>query len=140
MIKSNNIAKALVLALLLAIPGIGQATFVKGQKMLELCNATQIDPSKRTKQQKQAVKLSIMACEKYLAGVSDLNRAAGMPYEREGLFFCPTADVTMKKMAAIYVRYLQAHPQELEVNAALLAVAAFKDEFPCDYKHYLDRK
>jgi len=130
----------LLLALVLVFPLSAHAESKKGHEMLELCNATQIDPSTRSKAQKQADHLSIIACDKYLAGVSDLNKAAGMPYNREGIFFCPTANMTMKKMTAIYVRYLQAHPEKLDVNAALLAVAAFKNAFPCNYQNYLDRR
>jgi hypothetical protein len=132
--------KKLLLALALFLPLPTQAAFDTGHDLLKLCSVTQVDSSKRTKQQKQADKSAILACEKYLAGLSDLNEAAGMPYQRVGLFFCPTADATIEKMTTIYLRYLQAHPDELDVNAALLAIAALKDAYPCDYKHYLDRK
>lgn len=132
--------KRIVLLLILLIPFPVQAEFDTGHKLLELCSATEVDPSKRTSQQKQADKIAVAACMKYLEGVSDLNEAAGMPYNRNGLFFCPTAGVGIEKLTEIYLGYLKAHPEELDVNAALLALAAFKVPFPCDYKGYLDGK
>ena len=125
---------------LLLIPLSVQAEYETGHDMLEVCSAVKSESTKKSKSSKHKDELATTACSKYLAGVSDFNEAAGMPYNRNGLFFCPTAGVTLKDLTAIYVRYLQAHPEFLEANATLLALNAFKEEFPCDYKNLLNRQ
>ncbi|MFL6844673.1 MAG: Rap1a/Tai family immunity protein [Allosphingosinicella sp.] len=72
------------------------------------------------------------ACLTYILGATDAFAsalvAAGRPQA-----FCIPPGTTNDQVAQSVVRFLRAHPEETNTNAALIVLAGLKASYPCGY-------
>lgn len=53
------------------------------------------------------------------------------PYFRTDLRFCPPNSVTPKEYTSVLVKYLNAHPEQLDQTLITLTLKAFTAAWPC---------
>ncbi len=103
---------AVVLALL-AAPLAAHAqreSPVTGNKLLALCTTA-----------------ATANCDAYLSGVADAIAAQG----REHAMACIPNAVSGSQLREVMLRFLHAHPEQLQLKAATLSTKAFSSSFPC---------
>ena len=72
------------------------------------------------------------ACLAYVLGAADAYASALVAAGRPQVF-CVPRGTTNDLIAQAAVRYLRAHPEEQNSNAALVVLAGLKAGFPCGY-------
>jgi hypothetical protein len=72
------------------------------------------------------------ACLTYVLGAADAFASALVAAGRPQVF-CVPRGTTNDQIAQTAVRYLRAHPEEQNSNAALVVLAGLKAGFPCGY-------
>jgi hypothetical protein len=71
------------------------------------------------------------SCRRYLSGISDAHDAF---YRLEFLAdkaFCIPDRETNERLREIFIKYVNEHPQDLELVASSMAINAFRQAFPC---------
>lgn len=109
--------KVLLSALLLTVSGIAQANFLDGYELRARCESRRVD--------------FMNTCLGYLTGIADGDDAAPSWRLAKSLFCIPRG-VTAVRLRSTLLEYLQAHPEEEDLNAAILVGNAFIDAYPCD--------
>lgn len=72
------------------------------------------------------------ACLTYVLGTADAYASALVAAARPQVF-CVPRGTTNDQIAQSAVRYLRAHPEEANSNAALVVLAGLRASFPCGY-------
>lgn len=62
------------------------------------------------------------ACSGYVAGISDM---------ASGYFFCPPSNANYSQYARIVAKYLNNHPEKLNLIPLALVINALSEAFPC---------
>ena len=109
--------KALVGALLLLVTGGAQANFLDGYELRARCESHRID--------------FINTCLGYLTGIADSDDASPS-WRLAKSMFCIPRGVTSSELRATLLHYLREHPEEEDLNAAILVGNAFIDTYPCE--------
>ncbi|MCC7121170.1 MAG: hypothetical protein IT493_06395 [Gammaproteobacteria bacterium] len=104
-------------ALLLFVTGGARANFLDGYELRERCESQRID--------------DLNTCLGYLTGVIDSDNAAPSWRLAKSLF-CVPRGVSANQLRSTFLDYLRAHPEEEDLNAAILVGNAFISTFPCD--------
>jgi hypothetical protein len=100
--------------------GIGQgalANFLGGSELRERCESDRAD--------------AVNTCLGYLTGVADAEDAAPS-WKLQQRLFCIPRGVSAQQLRQIVVQYFDAHPEEEDLNAAIVVDNAFLETFPCD--------
>jgi hypothetical protein len=108
--------KALVGALLL-VTGGASANFLDGYELRARCESRRID--------------YINTCLGYLTGIADSDDAAPAWRLAENMFCIPRGE-TAQSLRGTLLRYLDEHPEEEVLNAAILVGNAFIERYPCE--------
>lgn len=104
-------------ALLLFVAGSAQANFLDGYELRARCESRRLD--------------FVNTCLGYLAGVADSDDAAPA-WRRTKALFCLPRGVTANELRGTLLTYLRHHPEEEDMNAAILVGNAFVSTYPCD--------
>ncbi len=104
-------------ALLLFVMGGARANFLDGYELRERCESQRID--------------KLNTCLGYLTGVIDSD-AAAPSWRLAKSLFCVPRGVSANQLRDTFLSYLRAHPEEEDLNAAILVGNAFISAFPCD--------
>ena len=104
-------------ALLLFVTGGARANFLDGYELRARCESRRIDFTN--------------TCLGYLTGIADSDDAAPA-WRRAKSLFCVPRGVTAQELRNTLLAYLREHPEEEELNAAILAGNAFITAYPCD--------
>ena len=79
--------------------------------------------------------LDKMSCYRYVNGVGDgINVADELSIRARGVAItriCIPNEVTAGQVAAVAVRFMNAHPQDLHLQAAALLLRAYSETWPC---------
>lgn len=109
--------KALVGASLLLVTGDALANFLDGYELRARCESRRID--------------FINTCLGYLTGIADSDDAAPSWRLAEHMFCIPRG-VTAQQLRGTLLKYVTAHPEEADLNAAILVGNAFIERYPCE--------
>ena len=104
-------------ALLLFVKGSAQANFLDGYELRARCESRRID--------------FVNTCLGYLTGVADSDDAAPSWRLAKSLFCLPPG-ITANELRGTLLGYLRQHPEEEDLNAAILVGNAFISTYPCD--------
>lgn len=74
---------------------------------------------------------SLNTCMGYLAGVADAEDAAPS-WRMEKPLFCLPRATSANDLRQVIVAHFRAHPEEEDLNAAIVVGNAFVEAFPCD--------
>ena len=66
-----------------------------------------------------------------MAGMQAFGYIEGVADARNGIGFCISSGVTPGQIVAVTEKYLNAHPEQWNLPASPLVVAALKKAFPC---------
>jgi len=75
-------------------------------------------------------------CMGWIEGVLDMNNLTGTiadvtDSKKSALYFCASDGIKVGQAVRVVVKYLQDHPQQLDLPGTSLAVMALKIAFPC---------
>jgi hypothetical protein len=73
-------------------------------------------------------------CKLYIGGVSDGVNLTNVRSHQTNRYFCLRQGVTLGQLGLIVVKYLKAHPEYLDLNAADLVIESLGQAFPCASK------
>lgn len=104
-------------ALLLAMTGGAQANFLDCDELRARCESRRPD--------------FVNTCLGYLTGVADSDDAAPSWRLAKSLFCLPQG-ITANELRGTLLGYLREHPEEEDLNAAILVGNAFISTWPCD--------
>jgi hypothetical protein len=97
---------------------LGPATFLSGEQLLNYCGSDN-----------QATR---DGCTGFAMGVADTAAEASAAGSLIGPFrVCRPEEVTGSEARDVIIRFLQAHPMELQYSAASLAIRALAATWPC---------
>jgi Rap1a immunity proteins len=106
----RTMKKLLIAAVIAAFPYAASADMT-GKELKEFC------------QQHMQKSEATAMCTGYIWGSFDTARALKSA--------CEPAGVASTRLIDLTIKYLQAHPEELQLSAASLIVNVYKSEFPC---------
>ena len=106
-----------LLVLGLGVCPLTLANFLDGNELRERCESNRPD--------------SINTCLGYLTGVAD-GEDASPSWKLQKSLFCVPRGVGANQLRGLMVDYFQAHPEEEDLNAAIVVGNAFLEAFPCD--------
>jgi hypothetical protein len=106
----------LLLGLALA-PRPACANFLDGNELRNRCESDRPD--------------AVNTCLGYLTGVADAEDAAPS-WKMQKSLFCVPRGVDALQLRRVVLDYFTAHPEEVDLNAAIVVGNAFLDVFPCD--------
>jgi hypothetical protein len=109
--------KALAGALLLLVTSGAQANFLDGYELRARCESRRID--------------FINTCLGYLTGIADSDDAAPS-WRLAQKMFCIPRGVTASELRSALIHHVSEHPEEEDLNAAILVGNAFIETYPCD--------
>lgn len=124
-------------ALFVALPGNAQIT--KGAGFMKECTQQPPDPNPDIEAINRGARMSSeVACSMYAFGLFDGIQlapgiAAGQLLKPQAvkLTVCARQPVTAVELRDIIVRYIRAHPEQLNFETSMLALFAFEQAFPC---------
>jgi Rap1a immunity proteins len=93
------------------------ANFLDGHELLARCQSERPE--------------EINTCVGYIAGVADADTAAPGWKMGKSLFCVPTS-LDSEQMRALVLRYFAKHPEEEDLQAAMVVGNAFLEAFPCN--------
>ena len=99
-----------------------------GEKLHGYCSA--VIKYQQDKSDKSVSKLDMGFCYGFISGVVN-NHKVMFKYRKVPKLFCTPEDVTIAEIAKTFVKYLDANPDNLPANGALLLDAALKEAYPC---------
>ena len=105
---------ALLLGLCTSFPAT--ANFLDGNELRERCAADTPD--------------AVNTCMGYLAGVADAEDA-GPSWRGQESLFCVPRGVSGGQLRRVVLDHLTSHPEEEDLNAAIVVGNAFLERFPC---------
>ncbi|MSR15716.1 MAG: hypothetical protein EXR86_14415 [Gammaproteobacteria bacterium] len=106
---------ALMVSLGLATPSF--ANFLDGNELLARCTSDRPE--------------EINTCLGYIVGVADADTAA--PAWKMGKsLFCVPRGLSSEQLRGLILRYFAAHPEEEDLEAAMVVGNAFLEAFPCE--------
>jgi hypothetical protein len=113
-----NVAPRAIVALccLSALPA-AVANILDGNELRIRCESTRIE--------------SLNTCMGYLAGVADAEDAAPS-WRMEKPLFCLPRATSANELRQIIVAHFRAHPEDEDLNAAIVVGNAFVVAFPCN--------
>ena len=114
----------LILAMLMASP----ARAFDGETLRGACN--DVIKYQQNKTDKSVSRLNVGICYGFISGVIN-NHKVMFQYRKVQKLFCTPENKSNAEIAKIYVKYLDAHPENLQMNGALLLDAALKEAYPC---------
>ena len=74
---------------------------------------------------------SVNTCLGYLTGVADAEDAAPA-WKLQKSLFCVPRGVDSGQLRKVVLDYFRAHPEEEDINAAIVVGNAYLEAFPCD--------
>jgi hypothetical protein len=92
------------------------ANFLDGNELRERCESDRPD--------------AVNTCLGYLAGVADAEDA-GPSWKMQDSLFCVPRGVGASQLRRSVLDHLKAHPEEEDLNAAIVVGNAFLEAFPC---------
>jgi hypothetical protein len=99
-----------------------------GETLRGACN--DVIKYQQNKSDKSVSRLNVGICYGFISGVIN-NHKVMYKYRKVQKLFCTPENQSNAEIAKIYVKYLDAHPENLQMNGALLLDAALKDAYPC---------
>jgi hypothetical protein len=108
---------ALVGVSLLLVTGDALANFLDGYELRARCESHRID--------------FINTCLGYLTGIADSDDAAPSWRLAQNMFCIPRG-VTAQELRGTLLHYVDEHPEEEDLNAAILVGNAFIERYPCE--------
>ncbi len=109
--------RSVLLALGLTASHVALANFLDGNELRARCESKRAD--------------QVNTCLGFLTGVSDAE-AAAPSWKRQKSLFCVPRGVSSSQLRRIVMDYFTAHPEEEDLNAAIVVGNAFLEQFPCD--------
>jgi hypothetical protein len=124
--------KVAILLLVAALSGTATATTMKAVDLRDKCVALELvivsSQSSRAPDPHQVAEAA--GCSGYLEGFSDAAVLYALRFKTPQMF-CFTGLTSMRQMAAAYVQYVNARPQDWEKIAASVLPDALAQAFPC---------
>jgi len=93
------------------------ANFLDGNELRDRCESDRPD--------------ELNTCLGYLTGVADAEDAAPS-WKLQKSLFCLPRGASANQLRRVVVDYFAAHPEEEDLNAAIVVGNAFLEAFPCD--------
>lgn len=109
--------KLVLAALLLVVTGGAHANILDGYELRARCESRRLD--------------FVNTCLGYLSGIADSDDAAPS-WRLAKSMFCIPRGVTANELRGTLLSYLRQHPEEEDLNAAILVGNAFISTYPCD--------
>ena len=114
----------LIVAMLMASP----ARAFDGETLRGACN--DVIKYQQNKTDKSVSRLNVGICYGFISGVIN-NHKVMFKYRKVQKLFCTPENLSNAEIAKNYVKYLDAHPENLHMNGALLLDADLKEAYPC---------
>jgi len=109
--------RRLTLLLILACAEAAHANFLDGNELRARCESNRAD--------------AVNTCLGYLTGVADAEDAAPS-WKLQKTLFCVPRGVSANQLRRVVIDYFAAHPEEEDLNAAIVVGNAFLESFPCE--------
>lgn len=114
--RVSALERCVLLAGLYASSLPAMANFLDGNELRERCAADSPD--------------AVNTCMGYIAGVADAEDA-GPSWRMQESLFCVPRGVSGGQLRRAVLDHLSAHPEEEDLNAAIVVGNAFLERFPC---------
>src|SRR5210317_2065525 len=120
--------KRTLLMLFVAMFMASPARAFDGETLRGACN--DVIKYQQNKTDKSVSRLNVGICYGFISGVIN-NHKVMFKYRKVQKLFCTPENQSNAEIAKIYMKYLDAHPENLQMNGALLLDAALKEAYPC---------